>query len=256
MSGAFDVVAARRAAAGVGVMALDRCDQHALAVVEDRREDVVVGQVAAAVVGVVRDQHVAVEEAVLAEELDGEAHRQRGREHELRDADGQRGELPARVEDRGVALVRLVQDRRRGGEAHVRRHLVADGLERPEDDLAGDRVGGLAPASVAGRDRTLHLAGSNRAQRLRGHTVGYTESRRADKARTGEVRGCRLTRSCGTAVRSSGRRRHGRRPSSERECAPQRRRAPRGPARDSTRTAKSPRPRAPKASSSVASSPT
>ena len=77
MSGAFDVVAARRAAAGVGVMALDGRDQHALAVVEDRREDVVVGQVAAAVVRIVGDQHVAVEEAVLAEELDREAHRQR-----------------------------------------------------------------------------------------------------------------------------------------------------------------------------------
>ena len=82
-----DVVAARHAAAGVGVVALDGGDQHHLAGVEDRREDVVVGQVAAAVVGIVGDQHVALEQAVGAEELEREAHRQRRAEHELRDAD-------------------------------------------------------------------------------------------------------------------------------------------------------------------------
>jgi len=147
----------------IGVVALDRGDQHALAVVKDGREDVVVRQVAAAVIGVVCDQDVAFEEAVLAEELHGEAHRQRGREHELRDADGERRELPAGVQDGRVALVRLVQDRRGGRQADVRRHLVADGLERPEDDLAGDRIGDLPATGAAGRDGPSRLTGSNRA---------------------------------------------------------------------------------------------
>ena len=188
MSGAFDVVAARRAAAGVGVMALDGGDQHALAVVEDGREDVVVGQVAAAVVRIVGDQHVAVVEAVRPEELDREAHRQRRRQHELRDADGERRELPAAVEDRRVALVRLVQDRRRGRQAHVRRHLVADGLERPEDDLGGDRVGRAGRPARPARGRGAGFAPRGRSARMlfRRDAIaivrGYTERSRRDKA--------------------------------------------------------------------------
>ena len=58
-------------------MALDRDDEDELAIgVEDRGEDVVVGQVPAAVVGVVGEDHVPVGEAVLTEEVEGEAHRQ------------------------------------------------------------------------------------------------------------------------------------------------------------------------------------
>ena len=72
---------------------------------EDGREHVVVGEVAAAVVRVVGDEHVALAELVDAEELEREAHRQRRGEHELRDADRQRGEPALRVEDGGVALV-------------------------------------------------------------------------------------------------------------------------------------------------------
>ena len=53
-------------------------------------------------VGVVGDEDVALVELVDAEELEREAHRQRGREHELRDADRQRGEPALCVED--VAL--------------------------------------------------------------------------------------------------------------------------------------------------------
>ena len=97
-------------------------------------------EVATAVVGIVRDQDVPGKQAVLAEELDCEAHRQRGRQHELRDADGERRELPRRVENRRVPLVRLVQDRRRRGERDVRRHLVGDGLHRAADHLGGHRI--------------------------------------------------------------------------------------------------------------------
>ena len=105
--GGGDVVAAGHAAAGVAVVALDARDQHhappagaAGSVGEHRREHVVVGEVAAAVVRVVGDEHVALAELVGAEELEREAHRQRRREHELRDADRQRGEPALRVEDR------------------------------------------------------------------------------------------------------------------------------------------------------------
>ena len=70
---------------------------------EHGREHVVVGEVAAAVVRVVGDEHVALAELVDAEELEREAHRQRRREHELRDADRQRGEA-ARARRGSVAL--------------------------------------------------------------------------------------------------------------------------------------------------------
>ena len=54
---------------------------------------------------------------------------------------------PRRVEDRGVALVALVEDRCGRGPRHVRRHLEADGLHRRADHLGGDRVDGSRPLS-------------------------------------------------------------------------------------------------------------
>ena len=102
------------------MVALDRRDEHHPAssggriVGEHRREHVVVGEVPAAVVRVVGHEHVALTELGRAEEVEGEAHRQCRGEHELRDAHRQRGEAAAGVEDRGVALVALVQDRRGG----------------------------------------------------------------------------------------------------------------------------------------------
>ena len=70
-----DVVAARHGSAGVGVMALDRGDEHHLPLEENRREDVVVGEMTAAVVGIVGDQHIAIVQTVATEEVEREAHR-------------------------------------------------------------------------------------------------------------------------------------------------------------------------------------
>ena len=109
---------------------------------DDRGEHVVVGQVPAAVVRVVGHEDVALAELVDAEEVEGEAHRQRRGQHELRDADAERGEPALAVEDGGVALVGLVEDRRGGRPRDVHRHLEADGLHGPADDLGGHRVDG------------------------------------------------------------------------------------------------------------------
>ena len=143
--GGGHVVPAGDAAAGVAVVALDARDQDHPArpgavVGEHRCEHVVVGEVAAAVVRVVGDEDVTLAELVAPEELEREPNGQRRREHELGDADRQRREAPLAVEDRGVALVALVQDRRGGGARHVGGHLEADGLHRATDDLGGDRV--------------------------------------------------------------------------------------------------------------------
>ena len=149
------------------MVALDARDEHHAAaagrgrvVGEDGREDVVVGEVTAAVVRVVGDEHVALAELVDAEELEREAHRQRRGEHELRDPDRQRGEPALRVEDRRVALVALVEDRRRGGARHVGGHLEADGLHRAPDDLGGDLVDGrrlAQPAPAPGQLHQIHV---------------------------------------------------------------------------------------------------
>ena len=73
---------------------------------------------------------------------------------------------PRAVEDRRVALVGLVEDRRRRRERDVRRHLVGDRLHRAADDLGGhriDRIGGLGE----------HGSG------LRGHAASHSKGRRA-----------------------------------------------------------------------------
>ena len=109
--GSGDVVAAGHGAARVAVVALDRRDEHhasrarARVVGEHRAEHVVVGEVAAAVVRIVGDEHVALAELVDTEELEREPDGQRGGEHELWDAHAQRGQPSASVEHGGVALV-------------------------------------------------------------------------------------------------------------------------------------------------------
>ena len=95
-------------------------------------------------VRVVGHEHVALAELVDPEEVEGEAHREGRGEHELGDADAQGGQPALAVEDGGVALVGLVQDRRGGRARDVHGHLEADRLHRAPDDLGGDRVDGAA----------------------------------------------------------------------------------------------------------------
>ncbi len=107
------VVAARDGPAGVAVMALNGGhEEQGTLVVEHRSEDVEVREMAAAVVRVIGDDHITGLQLV-AEKIDGEADREGAGQHELGDADRERGQAAFGVEDRGVALVGLVQDRRR-----------------------------------------------------------------------------------------------------------------------------------------------
>ena len=147
------VVAARHGPAGVAVVALNGGDQEQFAfVVEHRGEDVEVREMAAAVVRVVGDDHVAGLQLV-AEEVDGEADGKGARQHELGDADRECGQPALGVEDRGVPLVGLVQDRRRRRAGHVGRHFEADRLHGRSDDLCCDEIdlGGLRHGSPSGR---------------------------------------------------------------------------------------------------------
>ncbi|CAB4816318.1 unannotated protein [freshwater metagenome] len=135
-----DVVAASHRTTGVAVVALDRGEQQEFpGIGEDGAEHVEVGQVATPVVGVVGHEDIAGVQ-VAVEELAGEADRQRGGEHELGNADGQRCEAPVAGEDGGIALVRLIQDRRGGGARHIGGHLETDRLHRRQHDGGRDRI--------------------------------------------------------------------------------------------------------------------
>jgi len=117
-----------------------------------RGEDVVVGQVPAPVIGVVGHEDVTLVELVDAQEVEGEAHRERRGQHELRDADAQGGQPAPAVEDGGVALVGLIEDRRGGRPRDEHGHLEADRLEGAPDGLRRDRVD--RPARPEARPRS------------------------------------------------------------------------------------------------------
>ena len=199
-----DVHRVRRVAAGrlpgdVGVVALDRREQDQLAFVEDGAEDAPVRQVSAAVVRVVARDDVAFLEPIVPEELQRELDRAHRRQHELRDADRQRSEPALPVHDRRVALVRLVEDRRRCRARHVDRHLERDRFERATDHFRGDRIdlhGRALLARVCARDllRLVNLAALGLG--LGRHEELPTSSRRS-------CRTCRASRSTSVGSRSS-----------------------------------------------------
>ena len=157
--GRVDVVAAGAAATGVAVVALDRGNADEPPVDDDRRVDVVVGQVTATVVRIVGGEHVAGPPLVLLEEVEGKPDRQGRGQHELGDADTERGEPAVAVEDGGVALVGLVEDRRGRSPRHVGGHLEADGLHRVADDLCGDGVDLALGVQAVAMGRQGHAVG-------------------------------------------------------------------------------------------------
>src|SRR3546814_2199565 len=74
-------------------MCLQRLNQHQLAVVvEHRRVDVVVRQMAAAIVRIVADEHIARPPVIVLEELQPVANRQLRDEHQMRRTDRHAGE--------------------------------------------------------------------------------------------------------------------------------------------------------------------
>jgi len=108
---------------------------------EDRRDDGDVGQVrAAAVVRIVRDEHIARHDLLLRKALQYLVHRAHHRAQVYRHALRQRDHLPRGVEYRGRA-VRAFLDVGRERGAHERRtHFLRRREEKTGDDLGPDRV--------------------------------------------------------------------------------------------------------------------
>src|SRR3546814_9191911 len=89
---------------------------------------------AAAIVRIVADEHIARPPVIVLEELQPVANRQLRDEHQMRRTDRHAGEPAMRIDDAAVALVRLVDDRRRRCATEMRRRLETDRLERATDE--------------------------------------------------------------------------------------------------------------------------
>ena len=130
-------------APGVALVRLEGLDGEDFAhIVEHRCVDVVVRQVPPAVLRIVADEDVARAPVVGRAVLEPVANGQRRDEQQLGDPDGKARQPARAVEDRGVALVALVDDRGRGAAPEVGRDLVADGLEGPAHDARRDGIDG------------------------------------------------------------------------------------------------------------------
>ena len=120
---------AHRHAPDLGDVGDDPREPHERALVEDGLDERVLGKVGAAVVGVVRDDHVARVERVPADLLEQPAHaEERGRDQGGVHL-GLGDQLPLGVEEHAGEVEPLVEDRRVGRPPHRRGHLAAD---RPE----------------------------------------------------------------------------------------------------------------------------
>ncbi len=140
--GGGGVVGAVGGAADIALMgAVDRPEDR-LAVREDRHEGGEVGQMVAAVIGVVEQEDVAGI-YVAGEEV---AHRAR-RPGQGADMDrhmlGLGDEAAVEIADAGREIAAGVEDLRVGGAQHRLAHLLDDGEEAMLDDRDGDRIDGL-----------------------------------------------------------------------------------------------------------------
>ena len=135
---------------------------NSASVVQDRRDDRDVRQVRPAAVGVVQDPRRAAG-VVLAE------HRRDRRRHRAevdRDVLGLHDHLAVRVEQRGRAVVALLDVRRVRAADQDRAHLLARGAQRAGGDLQGDRVEALTRhAQDHGAGRVGRAAPARRGRR-------------------------------------------------------------------------------------------
>jgi hypothetical protein len=135
-------VGAGHAAADIGVMA-DRGgigDRRVLLGGEDRLEDEDVGQVHAAVVGVVQRQHVARGD-VAGEMAQGRLQCHRNAAQMAGQAEALRHQTALGVTDRGAVVHDVLEHPGIGGAVDRQGHLVADGGDRVAEQFGGDRIG-------------------------------------------------------------------------------------------------------------------
>ena len=118
-----------------------RCDGEgdAPSLPEDGLDDKDVGNMHAAVEGVVEDEHIAVfhAETVLLEQC---RHRERHRTQVERDSHALRDHLSLRVAQRGRIVKAIAHDGRIRRAIECQRHLICRGGQGILDDFAGDGI--------------------------------------------------------------------------------------------------------------------
>ena len=91
-------------------MALDGGNQNQLAFVEYRGVDVVVREMAAAVIGIIAQKNITLVEAFFGKKVEGELYRQGAGEHELGNAHRKCGQTASGIEDGRISLIGLIED--------------------------------------------------------------------------------------------------------------------------------------------------
>ena len=125
---------------------------------KDRLEHEDVGQVHAAVIGVVEHDHVAGKH-VIAEAFDDHVHRIGHRTEVQRDGLGLAEDAPLGVADRHGIIEHVAHDRRARRAHDGIGHVVDDGVEPRLDDGEGDGVDGAHEAGLQRRDKTAGRVG-------------------------------------------------------------------------------------------------
>ena len=140
MSVARGVVGAMRRAADVALMrAVDRPEARRLLALEHRHKGGQIGQVVAAVIGVVEQEDVALVD-VVAKEL-GHRLRRKGQGADMDRHMLGLGDQPAvEVADRGREVAARIEDLRIGGAQHRLAHLLDDRQQAMLDDRDDDRI--------------------------------------------------------------------------------------------------------------------
>ena len=161
----------RRDAADVAVMRHRAGPALDDAFVEDRLDDVEVGQMLPArTVGVVIEEDVA---GLRSRRMigDQDAHSVRERAELHRQCQPLGDELPAPVTERGGIVHGVTYDRRIGAAHHDQRHLVGSRRERILDDLEGDRIEArVAHSASSGSSISMLPSVSRRARASCGTT--------------------------------------------------------------------------------------
>ena len=131
---------ARRDAADVGMVGARRGEEEQAAVVEDRHHHRDVGQVRAAIIGVVEGVDVALAHLLAAQLQDG-AHRFAHRAQMDGHVRGVGDQVAVGIEDGAGEVEPLLDVDRVGGVLERDAHLLGDGHEQIVEDLEQDRVG-------------------------------------------------------------------------------------------------------------------
>ena len=128
-------------APGIALVRLQALDQDQLTgFIEHRRKDIVIGQVAAAMVRVIAQEHIPRAPVIIVQVLQPVTHRELGDKRQVWGAYCAGREAAKGVDDTAIAFIRLVDDGRRSGAAQMGGGLKADCFHAAANNISGNRI--------------------------------------------------------------------------------------------------------------------